>query len=193
MSLGPEVTSRQPRSQATPLAEDFLNLLRREIAGGTFGEGLPGLGRESGTAIRQFIENRASPENFARLAAPLTDISRRETDRSAADLREGFSIAGSRFGTPMAMGEARLRSDAGQNLDATLSNLFQSEQGNLLSGIGMMNQIGMQGIMPFLQMAMQGIMPEQTMIQENPFMTLLGGLGGLGMGAGTAAQGFSNL
>lgn len=188
--LQPEIKAKQPRSQATPLSEDVLDVLRKQVLGGAFGEGLGPLQREAGTATRQFIKSRQTMDDFGKLAQPLIDISRRETDRSAADLRESFGIAGSRFGTPLAFGESRLRTDAGQNLDATLAELFQQEQGRLLEAIGMLQSIGQQNIEPIMNMAQLGVLPEEMFAVDSPWMLAIEGIAALAEGAGTAASGF---
>ena len=72
--LQPRIETRQPRSQATPLAEDVLGLLRKQILGGTFGEGAGSLQREAGTAIRQFVNARQTPDLFKELAAPIMEL-----------------------------------------------------------------------------------------------------------------------
>ena len=65
--IKPTIESRQPESQASPLAGDVLDQLRRQIIGGQFGEGF-GPQREAGTAIRQFVNSGGPqfdlPENF---------------------------------------------------------------------------------------------------------------------------------
>lgn len=188
--LKPNIETRQPRSQASPLAEDFLGLLRKQLLGGTFGEGLTGGQREAGTAIKQFVNARQTPEQFNKLAAPLIDLSNLNLDRSASDLRESFGAAGNRFGSGAAGGEAKLRSEANTNLNAQLSELFNSQQGQLLQGIMGMQQFGLQNLQPFMDFASQGILPEQMFVQDSPFVQSMKLLTQLVDAAGGAAKGF---
>lgn len=182
--LRPEVQAQQVRSQATPLAEDVLENLRRQLRGGVYGEGVGPLQREAGTAIRQFMAARETPERFESLAQPMIDISRRETDRGAAQLRENLGTAGLRLGTPATQAEGRFRAEAGQNLDSLLAQLFSQEQANLLQSIGMLQSMGVSNIAPFLQMAGLGIIPDQTIVTDSPWVigaeTAAGLMEGLG-------------
>lgn len=142
--MGPDIEKVDRSSQATPLAQDVLRELQGQIDEGGFGRGAGPLQRQAGTAIEQFlntVQTRAtgggggvnfSPttvntagqlaDRLGQLTGALERGSERRTNRQAADLREAFGIAGSRFGTPLALGEARLRSDAASALDEIIAN-----------------------------------------------------------------------
>lgn len=188
--LRPEIRAHQPKSPATPLAEDVLANLRRQLTGGVYGEGVGPLQREAGTAIRQFVEARQTPDQFANLLQPIIDINRREVDRGAAQIRESFGAMGQRLGTPLARAEGDFRAEAGQNLDRLLSQLFMQEQGNLLQALGLMQTMGDMNIQPFLQMASLGILPENTIVTDSPWVTGAQTIAGLMEGVGSLAGGF---
>lgn len=184
------VESVEKRTPATPVAEDVLDILSKQITGGTFGEGFGPLQRESGTAIRQFVQGGGlDPERFASIAAPLVEQSERATERSAANLREGFGARGARFGTSAAQGEALLRSERGAGLDAALSDLSLRMGDQILRGIGQMQQIGMSNIAPFLQALDLGVLAPDTVKKPSLFSEILGPIAGLAQGIGEIVPG----
>lgn len=171
--MQPNVESREVKSQATPLAGDVLDVLRKQITGGTFGEGFGPLQREAGTAIQQFTHNRADPANFAKLMGPLREMFNTQTDRGAAQVREGMGAAGNRFSTSTMREEGRFRGERANALDAQIGQMFQESQNQLLQGLGMMQNFGAQNVNPFFQMASQGINPENQIVTEDPIMQIL--------------------
>lgn len=74
--LKPRIETQQPKSQATPLAEDILGLLQKQITGGTFGEGIGPLQREAGTALRQFMNSGAGGRFTSGTNTDFVDTSR---------------------------------------------------------------------------------------------------------------------
>ncbi len=246
--MGGSVREVQPRSQATGLSGDILNLLQGQLFGLTpeqqaelqridqailstqsaaerggligqqgqealaqlqerrqaiiaegtggeqFGRGVGPLQQEAGELLQQFIEGGAGQFDLSELFTQLEEIQTRRTDEQAADLREGFGAAGSRFGTPLAVGESRLRRDLETNFAATLGELsrqeFTNQQQRLLTAIAGLQSFGQQNVEPFFNFASQGIFPSQFAIEQNPFISLLQGLGGAAGGAGGFAAGF---
>lgn len=181
----------QPESQATPLAGDVLGFLQGQIGQGGFGPLTP-LQRQAQNSLQNFIASN-QPFDLGPLLAQLEQVQGRQVETGAANLREGFGVAGSRFGTPLAAGEAQFRTGAAGDFATTVSQLLQNQFniGNeqLLQAIGLGGQLSTQNIAPFIQLAGMGILPEQISFEENPFVTGLKALGGAAAGAGSFATG----
>jgi len=199
--MGPKVQKETRSSQATPLAEDFLKILQGQIAEGSFGQGAGPLQRNAGTAIQQFVQSlqertkggTGGPDTTSPLIDAVTRLSQTNTNRSAADLREGAGIAGNRFGTAGALGEARLRSDAGMNLDQTVGSILQSQsQFDTNTGLKLNDQLsqaiaqlfgqGEANTGVFERMSALGILPEELIVSPGIGDQLLSGA----MNAGAA-------
>lgn len=189
-------------TQATPLAEDILEFFRGQMAEGSFGTGAGPLQREAGTAARQFVSSgvagRGGTAGFdlSPLLAQLETIQNRRVGEATGNLREGFGIAGTRFGTPLAVGEAKLRTDLesefGANIGELLRTSFEQQQQRQLfgqrqqlQGINLLQGIGQGNIAPFLQLAMAGIEPD--VFTENPWLTFLKTMQGAGEGVAKVA------
>lgn len=171
---------QEVRSQATPLSEDILSLLRGQISKGELGAGVGPLQREAGTAARQFVSSGGGRFDLSPLLGQLEEIQRRRVSESTGDLRESFGIAGTRFGTPLATGEGRLRRELETEFGAQTGELLRTEFGaqqqRLLQGIELLQNLGQENLEPFLMLAQLGINPE--VFTENPFVTALAGLAG---------------
>lgn len=220
--LSPDVQQQDNFNIATPLASSVLDRLRKQVTSGEFGMGLGPLQREAGTALRQFMDagNRfafgtgAEPgtgtSSREALASSLEGVQDRRVNEQAADLREGFGEAGTRFGSTLATGEGRFRRDTETDFMATLASIF--EQGRQfdvgagleaeklklgefenammreLQGIFGLQEMGNQNILPLLQLAMTGILPPDNIVTESPFVTGGNLLGQLLMAGGAAKQ-----
>lgn len=171
--LKPDIESRETGSQATPLAEDILKLLRGQIAGGDFGSGVTKTQRSATDSAEKFIDDRQSPEAFAELMGPLRKMFDIQTNRSAAATREAFSQTGNRFSTSLGKVESQGRNERDLQLDSLLSELFLQEQGRLLQGIELLGKMGSSNIAPFMALGQQGINPDQTIVSDSPVMSLL--------------------
>ena len=173
-------------SQATPLSGDILEILRGQLASGGFGMGVGPLGREAGTAARQFVSSgvagRGGTEGFdlSPLLQQLEQIQNRRVGEQTGDLREAFGITGQRFGTALQKGEGNLRGRLEEDFMANIGNLlrqsFESQQqrqlfgqGQQLQGINLLGGLEQQNLAPFLQLAALGINPD--VFTENPFAT----------------------
>ena len=176
-------------SQATPLSGDVLDILRGQIAEGSFGTGAGPLQQEAGTAMRQFVNSGGGSFDLSPMMTQLEDIQKRRVKESTADLREGYGVMGSRYGTPMAVGEGRMREGMESNFMAQISDLllqdFTNQQNRLQSGIGQLFGMGEANIQPYLQMAAMGINPD--VFTENPWVTGIKTAAGVAEGAATAA------
>lgn len=168
--LKPQRETYQPQSQASPLAGDVLDLLRRSIAGGTFGSGFGPLQRGAGTAIQQYVNARQTPEMFNKLAEPLVKLADIQLGKNLGNLKEAFSIGGNRFSSSAAKGIAQEQTDSSANLQAQLSDLFMKGQDQLFNAIQAMQTMGTQDLAPLFSMAGMGILPEQTVYQDSPFV-----------------------
>ncbi|MHC4315807.1 MAG: hypothetical protein ACYSW3_25470 [Planctomycetota bacterium] len=194
--MGAKERTVQPVSQATPLAEDILGLMRGRIGAGGLGP-LTALQGLAGQSLANFIPLLESGQQTDALRAQMEAIQRQETGAQVGDLRESFGIAGSRFGTPLALGEAGLRSQLGVGFGEQQARILQEQQNiqnqQLLQAIGLGGQLSAQQIAPFMQLGGMGILPTQTFFEQNPFVTALGGLAGLGAGVGGALTGLGPL
>jgi hypothetical protein len=185
--LKPDINTQQPKSQATPLSQDVLNLLRQAIAGGNMGSPMSASGKEAESSLSGFIKDRQSPEMFNELMGPLREAFGLQTEKDVAKTREGMSAMGNRFGTPMLREEGRVRNEANIGLNDQISRLFLGEQANLLKGIGMQGDMAAQNLQPFYDFAGLGILPENQFVTDNPWMTLISELikaGGMAAGGG---------
>ena len=182
--LKPDITSRQPRSQASPLSDELIKFLTEMITGNAE----PGSGGPFGAAqqgLADFATARSSPEQFLELMGPLREMFNRETDRQVAQTTESFGASGNRLSTGLAREGGRQRTERGTNLDALISQLFLSEQENLLKAFELMRS-------PFLDIGKLGILPEDTIVNDSPFVTGANIFGNLASGAGdviTAVKG----
>lgn len=169
--LDPTIEARQPKSQATPLSEELIQLLTGMVTsetGGGFAEGQKG--------ISDFASARSSPEQFLELMGPLREMFDRETERQVSQTREGFSATGNRQSLGLAREEGRQRTERGTNLDALISDLFLKEQSNLLRAFESLRS-------PFIDFGKLGILPEDTFLKDSRFTTITRGIGDLGQGA----------
>ena len=191
---GPRIDKVERTSQATPLAGDFLKFLQGQLSEGAFGTGVGPLQREAGTAIQQFVKSLQGQvaggpsESLQRLLTGVEAGSRRRTETGAGNLREQFGITGSRFGTPLALGEARFRAEAGEGLDRTLGLLGeqgrQFDIGQLLAGIQQLFGQGRENVDLFARFAELGILPEEIIAGPGIGQQLL--TGGLEIAASAA-------
>jgi len=101
---------------------------------------------------------------------PIRGASEFQTERDVADTREGFSVLGGRFSSPLASAEGQVKAERGANLDSLISQMFLADQGNLLNAINSMHQQGSQNVAPAFQMAGLGINPENTIVSDSPFV-----------------------
>lgn len=176
---GQEVQSIE--NMFTPLSEDILGILRKQIGGGEFGAGLGPLQRQAGTAAQQLVSSLQDPVNLQPLFQPFIESSRRETELGAANLRESFGIAGGRFGSPLAQGEATFRAEQRGGLEELLAGITMQQQEQLMQAITALQTMGQQNIAPFFQFAAAG-MPQQMM-----------GEGAVGRGTRFASELFKGL
>ena len=187
--LKPDIEAHQPKSQATPLSSDILQMLREAIKGGTFGEGLGSQQKAAGEGVERFIGARETPEQFLELMGPLREQFARETERGVAGQRESLGLTGNRFSESLLREEGRFRRERGTDIDALMSNLFLQDQGNLLSALGLQGQLGQQATQPFFDFASLGIRPEETVVSDSPWVTFFKLMTEGAKGVGTAAAG----
>lgn len=147
MGLRSEAETRQPRSQATPLAEDVLGILRKQVTGGTFGTGFGPLQQQAGTAIQQFVNSGAggrfesgtlpqvrdinlTPVDIASQVGTLEGIQQRSSQRALADVRETVGAqGGGRFGTGVTRAVGDTARDLELGFTAQLDQLLRDQQG----------------------------------------------------------------
>lgn len=192
MSMKPKIQTREQRSQATPLAMETLEVLRSELMGGAFGAGIGPLSRQAGTAIQQFVASGGGRFDTSDLVQNLEEIHRRQLGENVAQLHESFGAMGGRFGRSAADAEAKLRAESTSRFQANIGELFRQEFANqqqrLLQGIGLMQQIGLQSIAPFLAMAQLGIHPEHLVVSDSPFKQITSGVSAVLKGVGAVAS-----
>ena len=188
MAPKPEVV--QTENQATPFAEQFINALMR----GNIGFATP-LQRNIGGAYESLIAQ--GPQFFD--VSPGFDALKQRMDLTSATGRantlEGFSIGGSRYGTPAAVGVGRYQAEADANQNMLLADLaFKSwtdAQNRYMSALAGGGDFSLGALSPFLAMAQAGIVNPAVFMKENPFVSGAKALGGLAQGAGAVAGGLN--
>ena len=181
---GPDIEQVDVESQATPLSQDILAQLQGALAQGGLGTGVGELQRGAGTAIQQFVTALQGvggrSEGLDRLITGLEAGSERRTNTQAANQREAFGIAGSRFGTPLASGEALLRSEAATGLDQTIGGLLeqgrQFDTNALLAGIQQMFGQGQANVAQFTGILPLGVQPQETIVSPGLGSQIVGGV-----------------
>jgi len=195
-----EIESVQRENQATPLANQFLELLSGQISSGEIGAGVGPLQRQAGTAAQQFVNSGGGQFDISPLFKALQAQTDRGTTSGLRDLREGFGIAGNRFGTGFGAGQAQFSAQRQADLDALFGNLsldtFNAEQSRLLESIGLLGDLGTQNLAPFVNLAGRGILEPELAEKKGLFGTIgdiAGGVAGGITGVGSvldAIQGF---
>lgn len=201
--MGPKVQSVDQTNRATPLAEDFLKILQGQIDEGAFGTGVGPLQREAGTSAKQFVNSmQGAPDvNTAgkvgdyskRLIDSTTELSNRQTNRGAADLREAFGAAGTRYGSSLATGEGRYRADANMDLGNIIAQILtsqgdreqsarqfdvnanQNKNAQFMNALSQLFGMGEANTAPFLGISQQGILNPETIVSDSLASTLLKG------------------
>lgn len=187
--MGPKIQSVERQSQATPYSNDFLKLLQGHLSGafqgptGTAGM-TPGQSPQQMVNFQQKLGgiNTASQyqDNSNQLMGALTARSNATTDRSAAALREGQGVLGSRFGSSAARGEGLLRSEAGLNLDQLLASVMFENAARQQQARQFDVQANLEAAAPFFQMAGLGIIPNEIIASPGVGQQILGGALDLG-------------
>lgn len=206
--MGPNIRSVDQRNRATPLANDYLKILQGQLDQGAFGTGVGPLQKQAGKGAQQYLIARqnAPQTNTAAQVGDYTNqlidaVSRRSnvnTNRQAQDLREGFGIAGGRYGTSLARGEGLLRSESGMNLDSIIANILtaqgdrqqgarqfdvganQAGNNQLLQAIMALQGMGNENLNPFNAFASQGIINPETIVSPGIGSQLLQGAMNIG-------------
>jgi hypothetical protein len=184
---GPRKEFEEQRSQATPMAADWLKKLQGQLSSSAFGTGVGPLQQEAGTALRQFITSLQGQggvsEGAQRLISGLTQESQQRTKQGAADIREQHGIFGQRFGSTLGQGEAAFRSQAGAELDQLIGGIQMGERqfdsNQLLASIGQLFGQGQANIQPFGDMAALGIAPEHMIVSPSTGAQVVTGVTGL--------------
>jgi hypothetical protein len=191
-SMAPKPKAIEQRSQATPFAEQFLDQLMGNLSSGY----ATGLQRNAGTAIEQYA-NSIKPFDMTDTFKAMTEMFGNQNRTAAANIREGMSGAGNRYGSAAATGEGRFYAEALPAQQAMMGELglrsYDSFNRAKLGGMQLYGQNANEALRPFLQMALAGVHPDQIMMQENPWMTGLKTLGGVAAGAGAALTGLGPL
>jgi hypothetical protein len=171
---GPDIEQVDVSNAATPLSEDILAQLQGFLSQG-LGTGVGPLQQGAGTAIQQFVTalqgSGGRSEGLDRLITGLEAGSERRTNTAAANQREAFGIAGSRFGTPLATGEALLRSEAATGLDQTIGSLLETgrqfDTNALLQGIAQMFGQGQANVSQFTGILPIGVQNPETIVSPS--------------------------
>lgn len=186
---GPRKEFEEQKSQATPLAEDWLKKLQGQLSSSAFGTGVGPQQQQAGTAISQFVQSlqgQAPGElssSAQQMIRGLTDAFGQRTEQSVADAREQHGIYGQRFGSTLAQGEAALRSQADAELNQLIGGIgmqareFDSNQ--LLASIGQLFGQGQANVQPFADMATLGIAPEHMIVSPSTGAQIVTGVTGL--------------
>lgn len=203
--MGPQTKTVDRSSIATPFAESFLAELEGLIGGGFQGFGPRG---QVGGNIATNIGQRAASGQLVRdvpdinqIAGLLRPQQRTLVRENVADLREAFGGQGRRFGTSLATGEARLRSGLEENFMATIGRIAPQlaqigvqrdlgQAGTGLQSAGILGQMDIQNVAPFLRLALSGILPPEVVASPSVLSQILSaGASGAGTFFGAKSQG----
>lgn len=159
---------------ATGLADDFVNFLRGGLTTGTFGNpgqqamGANPIGSTTGIAG---ILNTILSQGAGKMGGALQDIINQRQAGDIANLRARYGMGGTGTGTPGAYAESLYRSQAAPQAAVQIG------------------QLQSQYLQPLMQamygLSERGIPQATTVLSQSPFMQLMSGLGGAGMGAGS--------
>lgn len=168
MAPKPKVT--EVSNQATGFAEQFMEALM----GGNVGYATP-LQRNIGNAYGSMISQGPQFYDQSKQFAALQDIFGQNLAQGSANVKEGFSMGGSRYGTSAATGLGRYTAQAGAQQNALLAQIgersFESGMGRFLQMLGAGGNFSNQSLSPFVNMAAQGIVNPAVHMQENPWVT----------------------
>jgi hypothetical protein len=166
--------------------------------GPNFGGGIGSAGQSATSGIQSFVDfaqqgirsGGVDPGTQALIDALMAN-SAVSTNRQAADQREVFGAAGSRFGTQVANSEALLRGEAERNVGQTIAGVLAQRQGqneaNLLQSLALLQQQGIQNIQPFLAALGIGIAPAENVVSPSIGSQLL--TGGIDIASSFAGKG----
>lgn len=198
--MGPDVQTID--NAATPVSGNFIQQLEGALNANSLGAGIGDLGQGAEAAITRFVstglDRMASgsgvDQGTQQLADALTNRSNTNTNRQAADLREGFGATGTRFGSSLSDSEALLRGEAQQGLDIAIGELLTeaanretATMGLLLSAIQEMSRQSQSNLNPFLALTQIGQAPVENVVSPGLGDQLLAG--GLQIGGSFARRG----
>lgn len=205
MSMGSSIQTVENRNLASPLSEDYIKVLQGQIDEGAFGTGVGPMQRSAGKSAQQYVrglEERVGAgvnteskvqDYSSRLIDAERTLANRQTDREAANLREAFGAAGTRYGTTLLQGEGRFREDRAQGLDATIAQILtqqgdreqaarefditsgQNQMQMLLQGIASLFNMGEANTAEFSKFASQGIVNPDNIVTPGLGSQLLSG------------------
>jgi len=168
MAPQPKVT--EVSNVATPFTESYLE----NLMSGNVGYATP-LQRDIGGAFGSMISQGPQFYDNSKEFAALQEIFGQNLAQGTANVKEGFSIGGSRYGTSAATGVGRYTAQAGAQQNALLAGIgrtsYESGMNRFLSMLGAGGQFGAQAISPFTNMAAQGVVNPAIHMQENPWVT----------------------
>lgn len=184
--MGSEAKSVEQRNVATPFAEDILRFFSG-VANQQLSQATD-LQRQLGTAISQYISSGGMPFDVTPQAKALEEVFAIDRRRGLADIAEQFGVAGSRFGTPIAVGSGRFLEGIMPRQEAVLGDLYlrahEGAANRLLQSFGVGNQTAAAQMAPYLGLGSSGILAPVTAFSENPLISVGKTLAGLATGAG---------
>ncbi len=168
--MAPKPVVTQVDNQATGFAEDFMD----QLMSGNVGFATP-LQRNIGGAFESMISQGPQFFDQSKQFEALQEIFGQNLAQGSANVKEAFSLGGSRYGTSAATGLGRFTAEAGAKQNALLANIGQNsfEQGmnRFLALLGGGGNFSNQALSPFVNMAAQGIVNPAVHMQENPWVT----------------------
>lgn len=193
--MGDNTETIQPKSQATPLAEDTLGLIQGQIAQLGQGGFATDLQRQAGTAIQQFLgAQQGGPMGMDNpLIQALDQVFQQNLTSTAAQGREQFSGMGLRGSSSAGIGIQRALGEQGNQQNALLQNIIREQenlrQQNLLQGGQALQQFDINQLAPALALAPAGIFGEQTIQKPGIFQQVLQAVSGAAGGASSLIPG----
>lgn len=185
----------QPKSQATPLAEDVLGLLQGQVAQLAQGGFATDLQRQAGTAIQQFLgAQQGGPMGMSNpLIQSLDKVFQQNLASTAAQGTEQFSGMGLRGSSGAGVGIGRALGEQSNQQDALLQGIIREQenlrQQNLLQGGQALQQFDINQLASALGLAPAGIFGEQTIVKPGMFQQALQAITGAAGGASSLIPG----
>ena len=181
--MGPDIKRVQPKSQATPFAEDFMKVLEGYIST-AFSNNGP-MQRESGSSPRQYLQsvmgiNTAGDlrNDSDRVIGGIQKGHNMRVDRGASQIREQFGGAGHRISSSLAAKEGQFRNEAGINLEELIGQVLLNQSAQEQAARQFDVQANISAFAPLFQMASLGIMPEEIIATPGVGSQILTGITG---------------
>ena len=167
--MAPKPKAIPQNSQSTDFAEQLLEHMMGSIKSGY----ATPLQQNVGSSFEQLMSSQ--PYDTSKEFAALTQVFGQMNKTGAANIREGFSGTGSRYGSAAATGEGRFFAETIPRQQALMAQIgresYESNEDRKLRATQGAGGFSAEAFAPYIQLALSGIYPDQIFMQENPWMT----------------------